>query len=356
MAFQDRLNMNTRATVPQTPYTTERYEKEIALSSKASAEAADVNIKHRVDDVRLGRRKCESRWFENDVAENEPPCLCFTSTGESSIKIVHQGAWTGSWAFESSLDKKSWSAYALNTVINLSDGDKVYFRGQKDGTPQGDGIYHKFVMTGSIAASGDVTYLLNRLGSVSDLTPYGAYTFRCLFLGCSSLTSVPSLQSITLTEGCYSLMFQNCTSLTSVPPDLLPATTLAASCYNEMFNGCTSLTQAPKLPATTLTPYCYGGMFTSCTSLLTAPLLPATTLAEECYNWMFGWCSSLKGPIYISAESPIFESWTACEGMFVDSATFTGVGGVIKVGGNASLWNQGNCGIDSEHWTVELIQ
>ena len=96
----------------------------------------------------------------------------------------------------------------------------------------------------------------------------------------------------TMSENCYSYMFQNCTSLTQAPA--LPATTLAAYCYNRMFAHCTSLTQAPALPATTLAAHCYDRMFQDCTSLTQAPALPATTLADGCYNCMFQNCTSLK--------------------------------------------------------------
>ena len=41
-----------------------------------------------------------------------------------------------------------------------------------------------------------------------------------LFNGCTSLTSVSSLPSITLAKGCYSSMFYNCTSLITPPPVL----------------------------------------------------------------------------------------------------------------------------------------
>ncbi|MBO7736004.1 MAG: hypothetical protein J6S67_25770 [Methanobrevibacter sp.] len=84
-------------------------------------------------------------------------------------------------------------------------------------------------MTGSIAASGDITYLLNK----NNTTTLSSRCFCYLFNGCSSLTTAPDLPATTLYDSCYYSMFSGCTSLTAAPD--LPATTLAASCYYYMF-------------------------------------------------------------------------------------------------------------------------
>lgn len=356
MAFQDRLNMNKRATVPQTPYTTERYEKEIALSSKASAEATDVNIKHRVEKVQSGNTSGESRFFDKVVEENtpHPPYLKFTALESSTVKFVQQGTWSGVWTIETSPNGRQWSSYSLGTDISLSTGQSVYFRGQKDSTHQGSDRYHKFVMTGSISASGDCTSLLNGIGGVLDLTPYGEATFIRMFSGCP-ISSAPVLPSTIIGDSCYEGMFFECTLLGYAPA--LPAETISGSCYSSMFNGCTSLITPPQiLPATSLVNNCYSWMFNGCTSLTSAPALPAASSNSNCYKYMFNGCSALTGPVLISASSPFVGGYPACTQMFTDSGTSEGAGGVIKVGGNASLWNQENCGITTPPWIVELIQ
>ena len=169
------------------------------------------------------------------------------------------------------------------TVITLANvGDKVYFRAKQDNQQFAiDGNkYNKFVMTGKIAASGNINTLLKADGSVLDLTGRN-YCYFYMFRDCSSLTQAPELPATTLANNCYDRMFDGCTSLTQAPE--LPATTLAYWCYNYMFSNCSSLTQAPELPATTLASYCYSGIFSACTSLTQAPELPATTLADRCY-------------------------------------------------------------------------
>ena len=179
-----------------------------------------------------------------------------------------------------------WQNYTLGTTITLANiDDWVEMRNQG---LQTDISGHMFVMTGKIAASGNIQYLLDKTG---ELLSVHNNCYRGMFQLCTSLTTAPSLPATTLADGCYYEMFHLCTSLTTAPE--LPATTLANKCYNGMFKGCASLTTAPSLPATTLAELCYGGMFLDCTSLTTAPSLPATTLAVYCYGRMFQGCTSL---------------------------------------------------------------
>ena len=127
---------------------------------------------------------------------------------------------------------------------------------------------------------------------------FGSYStagMRCcarMFYGCSSISTTPSLSSITTIRSyCYVQMFMNCTSLRNVTS--LPATTVLASSYNQMFTGCTSLRTPPALPATTLYNSCYLSMFSGCTSLTSAPNLPATTLLNDSYKNMFRNCTAI---------------------------------------------------------------
>ena len=206
-----------------------------------------------------------------------------------------------------------WQNYTLGTTITLANiDDWVEMRNQG---LQTDISGHMFVMTGKIAASGNIQYLLDKTGELLSV-PDSCYSQ--MFFGCTSLTTAPSLPATTLANECYRNMFSRCTSLTTAPA--LPATTLAAGCYLEMFQGCTSLTTAPSLPATTLANSCYLGMFQGCTSLTTAPELPATTLASSCYNAMFRECTSLT----IAPSLPATTLAVACyDGMFLVCTSLT---------------------------------
>ena len=127
--------------------------------------------------------------------------------------------------------------------------------------------------------------------------------YNSMFMDCEALTAAPALPAEKLANNCYDSMFQGCKALTAAPE--LKAKTLANSCYYAMFVNCTSLTAAPaELPATALAENCYYNMFNCCTSLTTAPALPATSLANYCYNGMFSYCTSLTAaPAELPATS-----------------------------------------------------
>ena len=152
---------------------------------------------------------------------------------------------------------QTWLPYTMSTdeagaqMIDLDNGETVMFRGNNANLAyyledEGDYQATKFVIEGQIAASGDVSSLLNGIGGVLN-APIFCYSH--MFSGCTSLTQAPALPATTLADSCYSNMFYDCKSLTQAPA--LPATTLANSCYSNMFNGCTLLSHIEALFTTT---------------------------------------------------------------------------------------------------------
>ena len=201
----------------------------------------------------------------------KPPAyggLCFTAeAANSSVQLTAVGS-PPAVTLVKSFDGINWEAYAVGEVIDLpSTGDLVYLAAGEGGNESfgsSTSAYHKFVINGLVAASGDITSLRRF-----------------------------DLEQTTLADSCYAYMFRNCTGLTSAPE--LPATTLKTGCYSSMFYGCTGLTSAPELPATTLANFCYSSMFNGCTGLTSAPELPATTLNKtSCYASMFYGCTDLS--------------------------------------------------------------
>ena len=137
------------------------------------------------------------------------PWLCFTAQeSNSTIKMAVNGSPTKGQAFETSADGTTWEEFIPGTTtITLANvGDKVYFRGDNTTVSESNKIYYKYVMSGKIAASGNVMSLIDK-----------------------------SRQRTDVPNNCYYSMFQGCTSLTA-PPEL-PATTLANNCYYSMFKG-----------------------------------------------------------------------------------------------------------------------
>ena len=212
--------------------------------------------------------------------------LCFTAeAANSSVQLKAVGS-PPAVTLVKSFDGINWEAYAVGEVIDLpSTGDLVYLAAGEGGNEtfgSSSTVYHKFVINGLVAASGDITSLRRFDLEQTTLVPY---CYAYMFFGCTGLTSAPELPATALADYCYSSMFRSCTGLTSAPE--LPATTLADNCYYSMFYGCTGLTSAPELPATALAASCYNSMFRGCTGLTSAPELPATTLAGGCYDSMF---------------------------------------------------------------------
>ena len=256
------------------------------------------------------------------------------------------------------------------TSFNVSDGDKVMFKGDNTSYGATTSAYNTFSgSTATFNVRGNIMSLITSQGYSSNETLTNGFTFTglirytkvvdakhlllpattlanyCyynLFQGCAYLTTAPELPSTTLFDSCYNGMFDNCTRLTVAPE--LPATTLASYCYNYMFVACRSLTTAPELPATTLANYCYSRMFQGCTSLTAAPELSATTLKIQCYSNMFQNCTSLNSitclATNISATNCLKDwvSGVASSGTFTKAASMTS-------------WPSGNNGIPNG-WTV----
>jgi len=234
-------------------------------------------------------------------AEYTDDCITFSSAASFTLKTNNgKKYWDGTlWT---STDKTNWTAWMGAEVSAVKTGGKynLYVRGNANTIVTGPssqltGTDHYWVLTASgenkIACTGNIETLRGATGDAPATTPMSRMCYSCMFGGCTSLTSAPSLPATTLAGRCYEDMFAGCTSLTSAPE--LPATKLAAGCYYEMFASCTSLTSAPELPATTLADDCYEMMFYGCTSLTSVPELPATTLAYCCYGMMFYDCTSL---------------------------------------------------------------
>ncbi len=276
--------------------------------------------------------------------EPETEGLRFTAQEANSSVTLHKigSPNNGLWLEYRTDTNPDWQNYTLGTAINLANvGNWVEMRNRGLQTLNNTASdYHQFVMTGKIAASGNIQYLLDKTG---ELLSVSAYCYYNMFRQCDSLTIAPSLPATTLADSCYHSMFSWCDNLTTAPK--LPATTLANNCYGSMFYGsglttapeilattladsccdsmfrqCYNLTTAPKLLATTLADYCYHSMFRNCTSLTTAPEILATTFANECCANMFEKCTSLTTAPEILATTV---ADYCCDYMFYDCRNLT---------------------------------
>lgn len=195
--------------------------------------------------------------------------LCFTAEADnSSVQLTAVGS-APAVNLVKSFDGVNWDEYTVGEVIELPTvGYYVYLAAGEGGNEtfgSSTSNYHKFVINGLVAASGDIT----------------------------SLRRFDLIQT-TLANYCYSLMFSECTGLTSAPE--LPATTLASNCYGSMFKGCTGLTSAPELPATTLAVRCYYSMFLDCSNLSVVKVHFTNVWSTYTGRWLDG--VSANGTFY----------------------------------------------------------
>ncbi len=241
--------------------------------------------------------------------------LCFTDVADDNISSSVEFTVTGSLPdidIEYSYDSLEWNSWNISTPIQLNNGESVYVRNTTNFLNDSNNTF-QFVMTGKIAASGNVNSMI-AYGTLTD------YCFSKMFSGCSSLVEAPKLPAKQLAEACYFQMFADCTSLTSAPE--LPAAKLEYGCYVSMFLGCTALVQPPQLPVKQLVWFCYAYMFSGCTSLTTIPDLPSEELANYCYAYMFSGCTSLTTTINLPATTLVPHCY---EHMFEDCTSLTSI-------------------------------
>ena len=168
--------------------------------------------------------------------------LCFKANedGCSISTTVVNGPLTVTPSLEYSKDRESWIPFTvgIDSVDLINTDDKVFIRatGSNVSFSESPSKCIRFVITGSVSASGNIMSLLDKnCGGTS----VPNYAFCFLFAVNTTLTTAPDLPATTLATGCYAYMFINCFSLTAAPT--LPAPTLATSCYIHMFEGCSKL-------------------------------------------------------------------------------------------------------------------
>ena len=245
----------------------------------------------------------------DDATSVEGKWLCFTAE-EAGSTISYKNIGNNP-DVQYSFNGTSWLPLREGETIRLEEkSDKVYIKGNNpNGFSKNANSYTRFVMTGTIAASGSVMSLIDGEGLAAEIP--STCCFLDLFLYCSSLTKAPELTATVLNDSCYWSMFDNCTNLKEAPA--LPVMDLTPYCYTKMFYKCTNLTTAPVLPATVMQEGCYRNMFYQCENLKEAPELPATKLAEKCYAHMFGLCENLQKAPELLADELVKECYI---GMF----------------------------------------
>ena len=204
------------------------------------------------------------------IVDHSPDYLCFTAEEDNST--IRLNNIDNSPNVEYSTDKETWTTWNYSTITLANSGDKVYMRGNNPNGLSAGNNHSTFVMTGKIAAGGNINALISKDVAITNIPNY-CY-FR-LFENCSSLTSVPYLggayQKVIVNFKSFGQTFKACTGLTTLPSDLLKnIKEIKSFGLDETFDHCSNLTNIFIFP-NTITYYrnTMPGLFQYCTSLET---------------------------------------------------------------------------------------
>ena len=139
--------------------------------------------------------------------------LTFSSPKPFSISVATPG-WDGKLYY--STDAAAWVEWTGNEV-NATEADgtyALYFRGTGN-TKITSSFSNKWTLSGSsISCIGNIESLLDYETVDAGQHPTLANAcYNCMFYGCTSLTTAPSLPATTLANYCYYRMFRNCASI-----------------------------------------------------------------------------------------------------------------------------------------------
>ena len=174
----------------------------------------DQYVSTKCAELKTGIKEKEYIIFRTNPTPPTPVATYLTFTAQqanSSVGFKVIGS-VPSVSLQYSTDNGStWNDYTFGNAISLPNiGDSVKFKGDNESFSPGGRDSINCFMEGLVAASGDITTLLDSEGSLSTLPEN---CFSQLFDGCTSLTQAPALPATTLANHCYESMFVNCTSL-----------------------------------------------------------------------------------------------------------------------------------------------
>lgn len=247
-----------------------------------------------VTELWLGGKEVSELWLDGKKAweaDADVKALRFTAEEANSSVTLGKTGSPASVSLETSTDGTTWTAYTVGTTIPLANvGDHVDFRAVSTNSQFATSTsnYYTFSLSGKIAASGGISYLLNKDGT--DNIP-AAHTFRNLFRNQTALTRAPDLDVLSASgNDCCNAMLMG-TSITN-PPKMPESYVAWGACFGLM-QDCLQLTAAPELPAMKLADFSYGALMMGCTALSSAPELPAREIYNSTYNSLLKSCANV---------------------------------------------------------------
>ena len=140
--------------------------------------------------------------------------LTLTATADNSgVKLWMSGIMHNTFEVDKG---NGWEDYTINTSIRLDAGESCKWRCKSHPSTQTDSRYVRFVMSGTIEASGNCNSMLSsNFENITSISKYD-HAFVALFKGCTSLTKSPLLPATILPPYGYYYMFEGCKSLKEV--------------------------------------------------------------------------------------------------------------------------------------------
>ncbi len=252
--------------------------------------------------------------------------LKFTAQEASTIALVKVGN-PVDVSLVTSLNGAPWQAYTTGNTISLNEGDELRMRAATVNNTLAANVnnYHNFVMTGKVAASGDLQSLID-----STLHNRVAGNMRNLFQNCTALVEPPyssattwvgendglykgsgivramKITALYCNRSSFDEWYMGCTALVDASPmdctQLQPQLpTSFNATFREICRGCSALTSPPKITIDNNSAhvyYCFKSAFLGCTALVDASDIKIVNCqyGGQAFNSMFYGCTSLVTP------------------------------------------------------------
>ena len=287
----------------------------------------------------------------------------YPSTSNNYLRFVSKGSGTFTFTPKTGAASGNVISYSLdsgstwvsaNTTPTVQSGDVVYIKGENMGlSSAGIGT---FSSTANFDVEGNVMSLLYGDSFDNEVSLSGKNcAFMNLFSGCTTVINADKMElpATTLSQNCYTNMFNRAVNLAS-PPSLTAATTLAVGCYFNMFynqtaNTAFTVNESYFLPAETLVQDCYRQMFFNCRNLdkVTSLATSGINTNNSTANWLgnvaasgtFTKASSASWP---TSTSGIPSGWTVQDYNTGTTYTYSVIITGLENGDTTTIrWNTG---------------
>lgn len=163
----------------------------------------------------------------DEIDEFTTPLMLKAVADNSTVAFSGEG-------YEISYDNETWTAYTANDVINLNEGECVYFKTTTSKSYDTSTAVGRFTLSGSIKGYGNTLSLM-----FTDFTNHEAIGGKCfysLFRDCASLIRAPQLYATEIRGTCCCSMFMGTNikelTLRNLEWDPSPCISIVAGCKN----------------------------------------------------------------------------------------------------------------------------